>query len=230
MIQANGEAGKNLQRRLADHPRLPKATRHVMRALATETAEPAWDFFGHDDAMVGRVLNLVRQAFEQSLAEVSRPTSTHEVADIKSVIKKARALQSAIKNSSLPGNWVRLDHFELEAEDMPSVPLDLGWHSLRSEGYANGYPLAIFDVLEWAIELAQNHMDSLPVRALERHKEQPELTAFVRLLAWHFNREFQQEHHTAIGHIASAVFDLTVPLDARGVEARLRTRPKPFAS
>jgi hypothetical protein len=134
-MNASNDARKNLRQRLVDHPRLPLTTRHVMHALATETAEPAWDFFGHDDAMVGRVLNLVRQAFEQSLAEVSRPTSTHEVADVKSVIKKARALQSAIKNSSLPGNWVRLDHFELEAEDMPSVPLDLGWHSLRSEGY-----------------------------------------------------------------------------------------------
>ena len=67
-MQKQNVAAEHLQQRLADHPRLPAATRHVMAALATDAAKPAWDFFGHDDATVGRVLSRVRQAFEQALA------------------------------------------------------------------------------------------------------------------------------------------------------------------
>lgn len=223
-------AAQILQQRLADNPRLPRATRHVMAALATEAAEPAWDFFGHDEATVGRVLSLVRQAFEQALDEISRPSATDEASDLQGIIKKARDLQRAIKTSSLPGNWVRNDRFELTAEDMPAVPVDLGWHSLRPEGYAFGYPLAICDVLDWAVELAQHQLDNRPARSLVRQKDQPELTAFVRHLAWHFNREFKQEHRTAIAHIATAVFDLSDPLDVKGVDGRLKDRKKPFAT
>jgi len=229
-MQKQNVAAEHLRQRLADHPRLPAATRHVMAALATDAAKPAWDFFGHDDATVGRVLNRVRQAFEQALAEISRPSATEEAADLQDIIKKARDLQRAIKTSSLPGDWVRLDRFELEAEDMPPVPVDLGWHSLRAEGYAMGYPLAVCDVLDWAVELAQQHIESLPARTLVRQKDQPELTAFVRRLAWHFNREFQQEHRTAIAHIATAVFDLADPLDVKGFDGRLKGRKKPFVA
>ena len=223
-------AAQILQKRLADNPRLPRATRHVMAALAAEAAEPAWDFFGHDDATVGRVLSLVRQAFEQALDEISRPSATNEASDLQGIIKKARDLQRAIKTSSLPGDWVRHDRFELGAEDMPPVPVDLGWHSLRPEGYAFGYPLAICDVLDWAVELAQHQLDNRPARSLVRQKDQPELTSFVRHLAWHFNREFKQEHRTAIAHIATAVFDLSNPLDVKGVDGRLKDRKKPFAT
>ena len=230
MSTRKNEVAAHLRQQLTDNPRLPAATRHVMAALATEAAEPAWDFFGHDDATVSRVLNRVRQAFEQALAEISRPSASEEAADLQDIIKKARDLQRAIKTSSLPGDWVRLDRFELEAEDMPPVPVDLGWHSLRAEGYAMGYPLAICDVLDWAVELAQQHIESLPARSLVRQKDQPELTAFVRRLAWHFNREFQQEHRTAIAHIATAVFDLTDPLDVKGVDGRLKDRKRPFAA
>jgi hypothetical protein len=52
----------------------------------------------------------------------------------------------------------------------------------------------------------------------------------VRLLAWHFKREFKQEHRTAIAHIATAVFDLSDPLDVKGVEGRLKDRKGPFAA
>jgi hypothetical protein len=222
-------AAVHLRRELAEHPRLPAATRHVIAALAGETALPAWDLLGHDVQTVQRVRNRVRQAFEQALAETSRPTATHEAADLQTIIDTARDLQRAIKTSSLPGDWVRLDQLELSAEDMPTVPVDLGWHSLRPEGYEGGYPLAIYDVLALAAELAQQHLDSLPARALVRQKDQPEVTAFVRRLAWHFNREFEQEHRTAIGHITTAVFRLETPMDAKGVDVRLKPRKAPVA-
>lgn len=221
-------AAEILARRLEANPKLPRATRYVMTRLASEAAIPAWNFFGHDEATVERVLDRVRQALEQSQAEISRPSATDEANDLEGIIKKARDLQRAIK--TLPGDWVRINRFQLDAGDLPPVQVDVGWHSLRAEGYSSGYPLAVSDVLDWAVELAQHHLKNLPARALERRKDQPELTSFVRHLALHFYREFQQEHRTAIGHIASAVFDLSEPIDERDVEARLRTRKGPFAS
>ena len=221
-------AGQILMQRLEANPDLPRLTRHVMAALATDTAAPAWLFFGKDEAIVGRVVNRVRQAFEQALCEIARPKSKAELDDIRGIIEKAAALKLAIKTSSLPGNWARMDKFELTAEDRPAIPLDVGWHSLPKDWGGMGYPLAITDVLDWAVELAKHHLDSLPVRAVERQKDQPEVTAFVRLLAWHFNREFKSENRTAIGHITTAVFNLNEPLDVKGVEGKLKDRRLPF--
>jgi hypothetical protein len=221
-------AAKILARRLKDHPDLPQATRHIMAALATDAAAPAWLFFGQDEAIVGRVVNRVRQAYEQAVHEIDRPKSKAELDDIKSIIEKAEALKLAIKTSSLPGNWARMNKFELSAEERPAVPLDVGWHSLRKDWQGMGYPLAVTDVLDWAVELANHHLDNLPVRAVERQKDQPKVTAFVRLLAWHFHREFKSEHRTAIGHITAAVFDLNEPLDLKQVEAKLKDRKPPF--
>ena len=228
MKKATCAAGQILIQSLEANPDLPRLTRHVMAALATDTAAPAWLFFGKDEAIVGRVVNRVCQALEQAQREIARPKSKAELDDIKSIIEKAAALKLAIKTSSLPGNWARMDKFELTADDMPAIPIDVGWHSLRQDWSGIGYPLAITDVLDWAVELAKHHLESLPVRAVERQKDQPEVTAFVRLLAWHFHREFNAEHRTAIGHITTAVFKLYEPLDVKGVEGKLKDRKPSF--
>lgn len=223
-------AAEILRQRLDENPRLPKLTRHVLAVMATDAARPVWDLFGREEQTVNRVCDRVRQALEQSLSETSRPTATDELADLKAIIKKAKDLQRAIKASSLPGDLVYSDRFTLEADGEPPVPIDVGWHSLRPKGYEFGYPLAISDVLDWTVELVQHHIDRLPSRSLARQKDNPELTAFVRRLAWHFNREFKKEHRTAIGHIASAVFNLPESLDEKGVEARLRGRRPPLTT
>lgn len=220
-----------LQQRLAENPRLPAPTRHVLKALASEAGAPVWDFFGHDEPKLWRVVDRVRQAYEQTLAEMARPSSSQERQDIESIITQAKKLKTAIKSSSLPGRTAYLDRYELQAEDMPDVPIDVGWHTLPAVGHFGfGYPLAICEVLDWAAELAQQHLDGLPVRAVTRKKDQPEVTVFVRRLAWHFGeREFGEEHRTAIAHIANAVFDLSDPLDVKGVDGRLKDRNKPFS-
>lgn len=220
-----------LQQRLAENPRLPGPTRHVLKALASEAGAPVWDFFGHDEPKLWRVVDRVRQAYEQTLAEMARPSSSQEREDIESIISQAKRLKTAIKSSSLPGRTAYLDRYELRAEDLPDVPIDVGWHSLPAGSYFGiGYPLEICEVLDWAAELAQQHLDSRPARAITRKKDQPEVTVFVRRLAWHFGREFNEEHRTAIAHIATAVFDLSDPLDVKGVDGRLKDRKKPFAT
>ena len=228
MTKATCAAEQILRQRLEANPRLPRLTRYVMEKLATDAAAPAWIFFGQDEAMVGRVTDRVRQAFEQALHEIERPKSKPELDDIEGIIEKAAALKLAIKTSSLPGNWARMDKFEVTSNDMPAIPLDVGWHSLRKDWNGMGYPLAITDVLDWTIELAKHHLDSLPLRAVERQKEQAEVTAFVRLLAWHFHREFEAEYRTAIAHITTAVFKLDKPLDVKDIDGKLKDRKPPF--
>ena len=228
MSKLNCIAQQILKQQLGEHPGLPWKTRHVMAALMTDTAAPAWLFFGNNEAIVKRVVHRVCQAFEQAVSEIERPKSKAERDDISGIIEKAKVLKLAIKRSSLPGNWARMDKFELGAEDMPAVRVDVGWHSLRKDWAGMGYPLAISDVLDWAIELANHHLDTLPLRAVERQKDQAEVTAFVRFLALHFSDEFGEEHRTAIGHIATAVFKLTEPLDVKGVEGKLKDRKPPF--
>jgi hypothetical protein len=230
-MQNQNVAAEFLRQRLANGPLLPAATRHVLKTLATEAAAPAWDFFGHEELELSRVVDRVRQAYEQALDEMARPSKTDEMDDLKAIIQKSHDLQRAIKSSSLPGRVAYLDRYELQAEEMPAVPLDVGWHTLPAGGHGGfGYPLAICDVLGWAADLAQQHLDSLPARSLEKKKDRPEVTAFVRRLAWHFKREFKKEHRTAIAHFATAVFDLSDPLDVKGVNGRLKDRKSPFAA
>lgn len=224
-------AAQLLQKRLKEHPRLPVPTRHILAALAGEAAVPVWEFFGPDEVKMWRVVDRVRQAYEQTLAEMDRPSSSQERQDIENIVAQAKKLKTAIKSSSLPGRTAYLDRYELQCEDMPEVPLNVGWHSLPAVGHVGfGYPLAICDVLDWAADLAQRHLDTRPVRAIDRRKDQPEVTVFVRRLAWHFGREFKEEHRSAIAHIANAIFDLPDPLDVKGVEGRLKDRKKPFSA
>lgn len=227
----SSKAEQMLRQRLEENPRLPATTRHILKSLASDAAAPVWEFFGHDEPKVLRVVDRSRQAYEQTLEEMARPSSTQEQQDIESIIAQANKLKTAIRSSALPGRTAYLDRYELQAEDLPNVPLDVGWHTLSSRGHFGfGYPLAICDVLDWAVELAQQHLDNRPARAIARKKDQPEVTVFVRLLAWHFRREFGEEYRTAISHIASAVFDLTEPLDVKSVDGRLKDRQAPFSS
>lgn len=229
-------AGLILTERLASNPRLPVLTRHVMTKLASgPEAAAVWKVFGGDEEIVGRVINRVRTAFELALREEARPKDSIEKDDIESVKKKAQELKAAIKASSLPGNTASEGKFELAAHHGPDVLLSVGWHSLQTDTDWMGYPLAVCDVLDWAIQLADEHMKQLPARAVKRDKKinDLEVRAFVRHLAWQFIREFGKEHHPAIAHAANCVFDLPTKnrLKARPVTKMLEKSPlKPKAA
>ncbi len=218
---------KELGERLKDQPVNMALTKRIIKALMSDTAMPAWRFFPDDTKTVGKVIDCVRQAWEQSLYECRRPAPDIERKDIRDVINKAKSLQKAIKCSSLPGNWVNTD-FEIEAAGMPPMPIEIGWHSLRDEGYDSGYPIAIYEVLDWAVEMAEKHLENLPLRMLERKSNNPQITAFVRRLTRHFIRQFSMggnkdtKYQTAIGHITTAVFNLSDPFDAKDVDVCLR--------
>lgn len=226
-MKPNG-ATKLLCQRLDDNPRLPVLTRHVMKSLAYgDDAARVWRVFGSDDDTVGKVVSRVRSALEQSMREVARPSIKNEREDIENIINLITRLQHEIK-VSMPGDRVTLFEHELSAEDLPPVDLDLGWHSLRPSGYNNGYPLAVNDVLTWALVDAKKHLQNLPTRAVIRRSDKPEVQAFVRHLAWQFAREFGKEYRGTIGYIVTAIFSLEDPLDAKAVEGILKDRPAPF--
>lgn len=215
-----------LARKLEENPRLPASTAIVIRALSTgEEAASVWRLFGDDEAMVNRVVDRIRAAFEHASAEVSRPPVTHEREDIEAVMNLAARLKSAIVSSSLPKGRAWLDRYQLSALNRPDIEVDIGWHGLRPDIDWHGYPLAITDVLDAAIGLAQLHLDGLPARSLVRQSGKPDLRAFVRHLDWQFRREFDERHLTAIAHIATAIFNPDNPLDRKDVEGLLKDSP-----
>lgn len=231
-------AGQILTARLANSTRAPREIRHVMKKMASgPEAAAVWKVFGSDDDTVGHVTDLVRQALEGALKEIQRPPAKKEREDIERVIKLASELKEAIKASSLPGNWCRNDFADLSAVWGPDIELSVGWHSLSKELDWQGYPLAICDVLDWAGELASQHLNSLPARAVARKSTTrmregtyPEVPAFVRLLAWHFHRNFKQERRGTIAHVANAIFDLEEGhmLNSAVVEGYLKDRRTPL--
>lgn len=224
-------ASQHLLRQLTDslgRPRLPQLTRHVMTALATgDEAAAAWRELGTDEATLDKVTNRVHSALEQALTEVKRPSVKDERTDIAHIIKLATNLKKEIKRT-LPGDWCRVFQHELTADDRPPIDLEFGWHSLRPNGYQGGYPLAVSDVLDWAIQMAKEHAKNLPIRAVTRRGGRPEIQAFVRHLAWQFSREFGKEMRGTIAHIANAIFNPADPLDVNAVEGIVKDRPGPF--
>lgn len=224
-------AAEILQRKLKDNPKLPGLTRHVMQRLASgDEASKVWKVFGEDEKTINRVIRQVRTALEFALKEISRPKIKNESVDIDKVIKLAKRLKTAIQTSSLPGNLTTICSHKLTNTE-GSVSLDVGWHSLQPGRDYIGYPLAVCDVLDWAVEIAEGHVKSLPPRSLTRAGKinKPEVSAFVRHLAWQFAKEFGQEKPSTIGYITTAIFDLADnPLDAKDVQAILKDRPEPF--
>src|SRR5450830_585356 len=190
-----GTAGQILMQSLETNPKLPDLTRHVMARMATgDEAAAAWRVLGEDEDTVNRVMSRIRTAVELALKEIDRPNEKDERQDIDHIIKLANDLKRAIKASSLPGDWCRQFEHELKAEGQPPVSIELGWHSLPPGGYGIGYPLAVVGVLDWAIDMARDHANQLPVRAvLRRRGKHPEVAAFVRHLAWQFGREYGKE-------------------------------------
>jgi hypothetical protein len=216
-----------LQKELEEYPNLPPLTQHVMRRLSSGAdAAAVWLELGDDRRSVNRVVSLVRQSLYSAQRETKRAPRSDEHADIENVIKLARELKRAIR-MAMPGDKAQLFTHELLSRELPPVPIAFGWHSLTpADPY--GYPLAVCDVLDWAVVMAEEHRNGLPVRASLRASEQTEITAFVRYLAWHFHQEFGQEKRGTIARIASMVFDLETPLDGKDVERRLESRPDAF--
>jgi hypothetical protein len=89
----------------------------------------------------------------------------------------------------------------------------------------------VTDLMLTVVELLDRHVETLPVRAVARQRENPLVLAFVRQLAWHFQTQFGERSPATLARIANAVLDdipRDEPLDERRVERILRgcTPPK----
>jgi hypothetical protein len=226
-----------LRARLADktlHWVTPQRA-NVTGAMAKDgEAQAAWRAIGCDVAQALKFIEAIRQSLVAALLEIQRPPSKAERQAVERVIQLSAELDIAIRDSTLPGGWIRQDGFGLYPEGLPEVNIDMGWHSLDSPNF--GYALSVCEVLEWAKENAKKHLEALPVRAVTRKPVLPHVTAFVRHLAWHFNRLLGKEPLAAIAHITSAIFTKTkvghptqgLPIDALQVKLMLKNRPAPF--
>jgi hypothetical protein len=226
-----------LRELLADKQRGARAWRVAAVALASDYEAPeAWRTFNKvDRALVLTVVDRVRQAYQQTERELSRPQEvTAERRALAKVRKLARELAAAVRESPLPGNWAQGGAFTLTAEGLPDVDLEMGWHSLPPGGFGLGlgYSLSVCAVLEWAGEAVDKFEASQPPRAaIRRNARTGHVQVFVRHLAWHFAREFGEERRTAIAHIASALFKVDgqpAVIDAKAVDGYLKSRPAAF--
>lgn len=224
------EAMQECARRLAEISGVKGMTtiKHVLAKLSDgDAAKAAWSYF--EPQQTGAVLSRVRTAFELTMKECERPQKTIEQEDVARIIQLATELQRAIKQT-MPGDTVRHDYVALDAEGLPDVDLEIGWHSLRQGGYGIGYPLAAVEVLDWVKDLARQHLDRKPVRTVARTAtgadRAPEITMFVRHLDWQFRREFGGAGRpAAIAAIVNALFTPEQPIGARDAEVRLRRTP-----
>lgn len=216
-----------LRAMLADPRRGTPAWREVAEAMASDYEAPdAWRLIGGDCDVMLLVVDLARQSLEAARAEARRPTTAIERKAIERVRKLACDLRAAIKASALPGDTV----YPVIAGDRPNAEVEeIGWHSLRAGGYLGRRHMAVCDVLEWVEREAERALDTRPARAVSKRKQAPEQAAFVRLLAWHFEREFGQQMPSAVGRVASALFRDRDPIDARQVEGILKDRPSYLA-
>jgi len=201
------------------------------RVLATRLAEHddidrAWAELRKHGGGAMTVFRDVKNAFRLANQEVMRPSSADEAAQFDRVVRLARELRAAIEQSPLPKDSACLR--SLTKEGAPDVMLMVGWRDLRDDGYELGYPLAIVDVLDLAIELAEFYRKALPVRSIARHKGNPLVSAFVRWLAYFFSKSLGAELHGTIARVANAALDLSDPLDKNRVQAILKDAPPPL--
>jgi hypothetical protein len=228
---AAAQAQAVIREMLKDAPRAPRPWRYVAGRMAGDFEAPAaWERLGGSREVVQKVLDMVRQSFEQASREVHRPSAAAERDDIQRVVQLAKSLRLAIRNSSLPADTLQHGAALVGNYGRPDLPIDFGWHSVQPGHSIAGYWLTVEEMLDWTIAAADAHLSRLPARSVQRKssRREPQVTAFVRYLAWHFGRHLGQEMWGTIGHIASAVFDLKVPLDESNVEAMLKDRPEVF--
>ena len=119
-------ASTTLAPMLAEAGRGTTTWRTAATALsAGAEAEDAWRLLApQSSAEALALLSVVVAALDATLTEVRRPPADLERRDIKGIIKKSRALQLAIRTSSLPGGF---NYGPYELQPAAELPAALDW-------------------------------------------------------------------------------------------------------
>lgn len=193
----------------------------VARRLVCDAMQPAWDELAAHGATDGRhVLSFVIDAAEDAHRECVRRTSREESGRIADVANALYTLREAIARA--PSPFLDGAHF-IEAG---GKPLAFSWRE-RGAKAAQLHPHANAICLDALLEAAQRAIADIaaqqPGKTLEG-RDDPQLTAFVRYLAGHFEKRYGGKLMAAVGRIAETIYG--APVSETEIERLLHTPPR----
>ncbi len=194
----------------------------VARRLVCDEMQPAWDELAKHGATDGRhILSYVIDAAEDAHRECVRRTSREEsgrLADVASALDKLRVAIARAPSPFLDGAYV------IEAD---GKPLALSWRKGGAKLAQLHHSMQAI-CLDELLEIAQGAIVDIaayqPGGMLERHGDNPQLTAFVRLLAGHFEKRYGGKLMASVARIAATTYG--VPVTQEQIEQILRTQPQ----
>lgn len=192
----------------------------VARRLVCDEMQPAWDeLAGHGAADGRHVLSFVIDAAADAHRECERLTSKEESGRIADVANALDTLREAIARAPSPF----LDGAHVSEVD--GKPMAFSWRERGAKAAQLSHPvqaLCLDELLEAAqraiIDIAAQQPGSM------RERDDPQLTAFVRYLAGHFEKRYGGELMAAVACIAATTYD--APVTQEQVERILHTRPQ----
>lgn len=193
----------------------------VARRLVCDAMQPAWDELAEHGATDGRhVLSFVIDAAEDAHRECVRLTSREESGRIADVANALDTLREAIARA--PSPFLDGAHFiEIGGE-----PLAFSWRERGAKAAQLHYPaqaLCLDELLEAAQRAIADVAAQRPGR-MPGGRDDPQLTAFVRHLAGHFEKRYGGELVPAVARIAATTYG--DPVTQEQVERILRTQPQ----
>lgn len=195
------------------------------RLLDAQDMQPAWHKLekSGDKAMI--VFGAACNAFERAEKEGLRQPAAEELTDIELVISRAKALKTAIQQSSLPKRWGAL--VTLAQPEAPDIDLMVGWQDVPDFGAI--HTLEIVQLLDLTVAMAGAHIQALPIRAVTRRRARPVVDAFVRWLAWDCRNRVAGATPDVLARLTNAALDLTeTQIGVEDVKKILKGQPKAF--
>lgn len=193
----------------------------VARRLVCDEMQPAWDELAEHGATDGRhVLSFVIDAAEDAHRECVRLTSREESGRIADVANALDTLREAIARA--PSPFLDGAH----AIEVGGEPIAFSWRERGAKAAQLHHPaqaLCLDELLEAAQRAIVDIAAQQPGRMLEG-RDDPQLTAFVRYLAGHFEKRYDGELMAAVARIAEATYG--DPVSETEIERLLRTPPR----
>lgn len=202
---------------LQDNPRAPQAWRDLAdRAIRSDDphlwppgVEPVPMFVAAKDAL------------HQALVETARQPPAEEEADLEAVARAIAALRDAIERAPLPRGSATLG--VITGGGLPVQKMLVGWRDVPDNLVPGAYATSIVNMLEAADRLLVQHRDGRNVRAVQRHRDRPTDTAFVRWLDYIARRRELPVSASALA--AWCRVATHAALDARDVRVMLKDSP-----
>lgn len=194
----------------------------VARRLVCDEMQPAWDELVKHGATDGRhVLSFVIDAAEDAHRECVRLTSKEESGRIADVANALDTLRDAIARAPSPF----LDGAHLIEVD--GKPVAWSWRKRGAKVAQLHNPtqaICLDDLLEIARSTIVDIAAHQPGRMPEQQRDNPQLKAFVRYLAEHFEKRYGGKLMATVARIAATTYG--EPVTQKQIERILHTEPE----